>query len=87
METEEISETLHFNSTLTRLIAREDFSAFIRRESFKSYSTEQIFMSPVVPVSQYEFQVNLTRQAAHQSDKYMELGNRKYKHSIMRPRV
>jgi hypothetical protein len=30
----EISETLVFNSTLTRLIAREYFSTFISRESF-----------------------------------------------------
>jgi hypothetical protein len=37
METEEMSETLVFSSTLSRLIAREDFSSFIRRESFKSY--------------------------------------------------
>jgi hypothetical protein len=37
METEEISEALVFSSTLTRLIARENFTALIRRESFKSY--------------------------------------------------
>jgi hypothetical protein len=37
MEIELASETLVFNSTLTRLIAREDFIAFIRRESLKSY--------------------------------------------------
>jgi hypothetical protein len=36
MGTEEISETLIFISTLTRLIAQEDFSAFICRESFRS---------------------------------------------------
>jgi hypothetical protein len=38
IETEEISEMLILNSTLTLLIAREDFSVFIRRESFKSYT-------------------------------------------------
>jgi hypothetical protein len=37
METERVSETLVFNSELTRLITREDFIAFVRRESFKSY--------------------------------------------------
>jgi hypothetical protein len=37
METEEISETLVFRSTLTRLIAQKKFvSTFIGRESFKS---------------------------------------------------
>jgi hypothetical protein len=37
METEKIRETLVSNSTLTWLIALEDFSICIRRESFKSY--------------------------------------------------
>jgi hypothetical protein len=36
METDEI-ETSVFSSIWTGLIAREDFSAFIRRESFKSF--------------------------------------------------
>jgi hypothetical protein len=40
IETEEIPETFVFNSTLTRLIAGEDFSTFIRGESFKSYITK-----------------------------------------------
>jgi hypothetical protein len=34
---EETSGTLGFNTTLTLLMAREDFSTFVRRESFKSY--------------------------------------------------
>jgi hypothetical protein len=34
METETASETLEYNSILTRLVAREDFTAFSRRESF-----------------------------------------------------
>jgi hypothetical protein len=37
METKEISETSVFSSTLTRLMAREDFSTFILHERFKSY--------------------------------------------------
>jgi hypothetical protein len=37
VEAKEISETLVFSSTLIRLIALEDFSIFIRRESLKSY--------------------------------------------------
>jgi hypothetical protein len=37
METNKISETLVFNSTLTWLIARENYSTFICHESFKSY--------------------------------------------------
>jgi hypothetical protein len=37
-ETELVTETLIFNGTLTRLIAREDFRAFIGRESFMSYA-------------------------------------------------
>jgi hypothetical protein len=37
MATENISETLVLNSTLTRLTTRDDFSTFIRRESFKSH--------------------------------------------------
>jgi hypothetical protein len=36
-ETEPVSETLFLKSTLTRLIAREDFIAFIRCDSLKSY--------------------------------------------------
>jgi hypothetical protein len=39
MEKKEISETFVFNSTLTRLTTRQDFSTFIRRESVKSYYT------------------------------------------------
>jgi hypothetical protein len=34
METKKISETSVFNSTFTQLVACEDFSTFIRRESF-----------------------------------------------------
>jgi hypothetical protein len=37
METEAISETLVFISTVTRLIGLKDFSACVRRESFKFY--------------------------------------------------
>jgi hypothetical protein len=37
IEAEQISETLVFSSTLMRLLVQEDFSAFIRSESFKSY--------------------------------------------------
>jgi hypothetical protein len=37
METEKIFEMLAFNSVLTTLITREDFSKFIFRESFKPY--------------------------------------------------
>jgi hypothetical protein len=37
METEEISETSVFISTLTRLIGRENFGTFIRRERFMSH--------------------------------------------------
>jgi hypothetical protein len=37
MKSELISKTLVFNRTLMWLIARENFTAFIRRESFKSY--------------------------------------------------
>jgi hypothetical protein len=37
METELVFETLAFDSTLTRLIARENFITFMRRESIKSY--------------------------------------------------
>jgi hypothetical protein len=38
METGETSEMLIFISTLTRLIARENFSAVFLRENFKSYT-------------------------------------------------
>jgi hypothetical protein len=41
MEAETTSETLDCNSILTPLIAREDFIAFSRRESFKSYIFEK----------------------------------------------
>jgi hypothetical protein len=41
-EMEDISDTLVFNSTLTWLIAREDFSIIIRPESSESYKQEQI---------------------------------------------
>jgi hypothetical protein len=37
MEAERASETLDCSSILSRLVAREDFIAFSRRESFKSY--------------------------------------------------
>lgn len=37
METVLVSETLVFDSTLMHLIAKEDFTAFIHCESFKSY--------------------------------------------------
>jgi hypothetical protein len=37
MERDSFSETSVFTSILTRLIAREDFIAFIRRESFKTF--------------------------------------------------
>jgi hypothetical protein len=37
METEEISDTLVFISTLTLLFTPDNFNAFIRRESLKSY--------------------------------------------------
>jgi hypothetical protein len=37
METQQISEMLGFNLTLMQMISREDFSAFIRRRSFKPY--------------------------------------------------
>jgi hypothetical protein len=37
IENEEIFEMLVFSSTLTQLIAQENFSAFIQHESFKSY--------------------------------------------------
>jgi hypothetical protein len=40
MEMEEISETLVCNSTLTWLIAQEDFSTFICRKRFKYYIVE-----------------------------------------------
>jgi hypothetical protein len=39
MEAEMGSETLGFNPQLTRLVAREDFIEFSRRESFKFYKT------------------------------------------------
>jgi hypothetical protein len=38
MEAERASETLDCSSVLTRLVAREDFIAFSRRESLKAYS-------------------------------------------------
>jgi hypothetical protein len=37
MEAERASETLDCSSIMTRLVAREDFIAFSRRESLKSY--------------------------------------------------
>jgi hypothetical protein len=45
METELVSETLVFNSTLTRLIARENFITFMRRESLKSYKIKSTLNS------------------------------------------
>jgi hypothetical protein len=44
MEAETVSETLGYNAILTRLIAREDLTAFNRRESFKSYYTMKTFL-------------------------------------------
>jgi hypothetical protein len=43
MQTEKIFETLVFNSALTHFISRKDFSTFILRENFKSYSVRRIF--------------------------------------------
>jgi hypothetical protein len=40
--TEEVSETLVFISVLIRLIVQEDFSRFIRSESFKSYISNDV---------------------------------------------
>jgi hypothetical protein len=37
METEQVSETLVFDSTLMQLIAPEDFITFMCHENFKSY--------------------------------------------------
>jgi hypothetical protein len=37
METEEISETLVFNSKLTRLIARDDFGVMILVASYEQF--------------------------------------------------
>jgi hypothetical protein len=45
MESAEISETLVSNSTLTRLIAREEFSTLIRSESFKYLISDIRFYS------------------------------------------
>jgi hypothetical protein len=42
MEAEKVVETLAFCSTMTRLIAREDFCVFIRREQFKPYTKFEI---------------------------------------------
>lgn len=42
---ERVSETLVFDSALTRLIARENFIAFIGREIFKSYIIHQQFLA------------------------------------------
>jgi hypothetical protein len=39
MEAEMASETLRFYQQLTRLVTREDFIEFSRRENFKSYKT------------------------------------------------
>jgi hypothetical protein len=39
MEAERASETLDGSAIVTRLFAREDFLAFSRRESFKSYTS------------------------------------------------
>jgi hypothetical protein len=38
MEAEKSSETLDYSTLLSRLVAREDFIAFSRREIFKSYT-------------------------------------------------
>jgi hypothetical protein len=43
MEAERASETLNSSSILTRLVAREDFIAFSRRESLKSYKKQLRF--------------------------------------------
>jgi hypothetical protein len=40
MEADIVSETLHYNSILARLIAPEDFIAFSHRESFESYTVD-----------------------------------------------
>jgi hypothetical protein len=45
MEAETVSETLDCNAVLTRLIAREDFIAFSRRESFKYYIISNVFVN------------------------------------------
>jgi hypothetical protein len=42
MEAEMVSETLGFYPQLTRLVAREDFIEFSRRESFKSYILKEL---------------------------------------------
>jgi hypothetical protein len=44
MEAERASETLDCSSILTRLVAREDFIAFSRRESFKSYKILKMYI-------------------------------------------
>jgi hypothetical protein len=42
MDSEKASETLDYISILTRLVAWEDFIAFSRSESFKSYTLRWI---------------------------------------------
>jgi hypothetical protein len=42
MQTGEISETLVFSSTPTRLADRPGFSRFIRRKNFKSCKSEML---------------------------------------------
>jgi hypothetical protein len=49
METEIVSKTLVFNVTLTWLNTQENFTAFIRRESFKSYTPCIYVIMKIVP--------------------------------------
>jgi hypothetical protein len=44
METEEISETLVLSSTLTRLMARENVSAFIRLDDLNTLILRILFI-------------------------------------------
>jgi hypothetical protein len=45
MEAEMVSETLGFYPQLTRLVARENFIEFSRRESFKSKTLSLFYPS------------------------------------------
>jgi hypothetical protein len=44
-EAEQMSETLVFNSVSTRLIARNDFSSWLRYENFQFYINNQSLIS------------------------------------------